>query len=99
MSVIYTKYLPATDNRGTRIRVYSKDCNGKSKSMVLPYDHSANGYENHINAIKKFVEVNKDDIYYKSNMKMYYGDVGNGLVCVCDDGFNLVDLNIDFGRK
>lgn len=44
MKAIITKYLCATNNRGSRIKA---SCGAGGVSVVVPYDHELNGQDNH----------------------------------------------------
>lgn len=39
---IYVSYLPATNFRGSRVKLKTYDLTGKAKSRVLSYDHAFN---------------------------------------------------------
>jgi len=47
MQSILTKYIPATNMRGSRIKAYTS---GKAGSLTLPYDHALNANANHMHA-------------------------------------------------
>jgi hypothetical protein len=78
MIAIQTKYLPATDTRGSRIKAYT--CIGHT--ATVPYDHALSSEKLHFEAVKALVEKHNLD-WDISNMR--YGSTANGYVfCFAD---------------
>jgi len=78
MIAIQTKYLPATDTRGPRIKAFT--CNGHA--VTVPYDYALSSDKLHFEAVKELVEKHSLD-WDLSNMR--YGSVANGYVfCFAD---------------
>jgi hypothetical protein len=78
MIAIQTKYLPATNTRGSRIKAFT--CTGRSVTIPLPQDLSRELV--HFEAVKELIdrfELNWD----YTNMR--YGATENGYV-FCFDG-------------
>lgn len=72
MIAIHTKYLPATDTRGSRIKAYT----ATGRSVTVPLDHSLDGHKRHFTAVKVLVE--KFLPYAPSVENMVYGDSADG---------------------
>lgn len=71
MIAIHTKYLPATNNRGSRIKAYTTG--GLSASISVPHELS---YEvRHFAAVKELVRKHKLD-WPLDNMR--FGDSADG---------------------
>jgi hypothetical protein len=51
MQAIHTKYIPATNTRGSRIKAYT----GSGFSVTIPYDYSLNDVELHFKAVKALI--------------------------------------------
>jgi hypothetical protein len=78
MIAIQTKYLPATNTRGSRIKAFT--CNGHTAS--IPYDHALSHEALHFEAVKALKEKNKHNYWDLSNMR--YGAVKDGYVFCFD---------------
>lgn len=52
MIAIHTKFIPATDTRGARIKAYS--CNGHA--LTIPFDYGLGEIERHAAAVKALLE-------------------------------------------
>ena len=52
--IVYTKFLDATDTRGSRIKA-----TGMGNSVTHAYDHALSGQDNHFAAAKKLLEKAK----------------------------------------
>ena len=76
MITIYeTKYLPATDNAGTRIRVTNKRT---GKSRIHHWDYSVNGgTDQHAHAVRECAVANFASVTYAGDTKMGYLFVTN----------------------
>ena len=72
MIAIHTKYLPVTNNRGSRIKAYSSD----GRSVTIPYPHELSSEIAHFEAVKLF--VSKHLKYPPSLEDMRYGDTADG---------------------
>lgn len=60
MSVIITKYLPATYARGARIKAsLARGWGGTlaPKPLTVAWDHSLSGWENHLRVAKEYASV------------------------------------------
>jgi hypothetical protein len=73
MIAIETKYLPATNSKGSRIKAYT--CNGHSASVS--YDHSLSNEAVHFAAVKALVKKHGLDWDIS---KMVYGGTKSGYV-------------------
>jgi hypothetical protein len=79
MIAIYTKYIPATDRKGSRIKAYDVPMNGdKMRSVSISYPHELSGEMVHFEAVKAFVA--KHLKYAPSLDEMRYGNAPNGYV-------------------
>ena len=79
MIAIYTKYIPATNTLGSRIKAYDIPNNGgKQRSISIPYPHELSGEMVHFEAVKVFKE--KYLPYSPSLTDMRYGNAPNGYV-------------------
>ena len=56
MISIHTKYIGATDKRGSRIKAYTYD----KRSVTIPLDHSLEQVERHYKAVLAFIEKHLD---------------------------------------
>ena len=76
MIAIHTKYLSATNTRGSRIKAYTANW-GSSKgfSMTVPYNHALNEHIMHFEAVKALVKKHNLD-WNLDNMR--YGDSADG---------------------
>ena len=74
MIAIQTKYLPATNTRGPRIKAFT--CNGHTAS--IPYDHALSHEALHFEAVKALKE--KHNLGYWDLDAMRYGAVKDGYV-------------------
>lgn len=64
MQAIQTKYLPATDRRGSRIKATCE-----RGSIIIDYPHDLSGDEVHREAVRQLIEkfVEEDRVNYKSH--------------------------------
>jgi hypothetical protein len=72
MIAIHTKYIPATDTRGARIKAYT--FNGHQ--ITVPFDHDLSCLERHASAAKALIK-NKLE-YAPDHAVMAYGDSADG---------------------
>jgi len=70
MIVIKTKYLPATNTKGSRIKAVANDL-----SVTVPYNYSLSGSYVHFEAVKELVK--KHNLEWDLS-KMGYGSDNNG---------------------
>jgi hypothetical protein len=76
MIAIHTKYLSATNSRGSRIKAYTASSRYlKSFQIVIAYPHEFDGVACHFEAVKALIEKNKLD--WKTD-GMRYGDSADG---------------------
>jgi len=76
MIAIHTKYLPATNNHGSRIKAYT--CNGmglKGLTATIPFRHNIELVPAHFEAVKELVKKNGLDWNIDD---MRYGDSADG---------------------
>jgi len=73
MIAIETKYMPATNTRGSKIKAYT--CNGHS--AIVGYDHALSNEALHFEAVKALVAKYKLDWDISV---MVYGGTKNGYV-------------------
>ena len=60
MDAIHTKYLPATNNSGSRIKAYTPGFGDrKGFTATVPYNHALSGVDVHFEAVKALIEKNK----------------------------------------
>lgn len=72
MQAIHTKYIPATDRRGARIKAYTSD----KRSVWLPVDYELSDVMRHFHVAAKLVH---DYMEYAPSVKnMVYGDSADG---------------------
>lgn len=74
MRAIYTKYLPATDRRGARIKAYT--CDG-SESLTRAFDYDLNEVERHAKVACAFISQYLPGCV---GMPLTYGDAPKGFV-------------------
>lgn len=72
MIAIHTKYIPATNTRGSRIKAYS--CNGHK--VLVSIDYSLGDVERHAVAVKKLIETQMQ--YTPDYSVMTYGGSADG---------------------
>lgn len=78
---IQTKYLPATNTRGSRIKAWRVDCdhNGKTESVTVSFDHGAG--DPHDNAARAWIARHwKDDAKRKPIVRLFKGSAPAGRV-------------------
>ena len=78
MIAIHTKYLPATNTRGARIKAYTCvffNRNDSRFQITIPYDYSLDRVNVHFKAVKALVSKHKLD-WNLENMR--YGDSADG---------------------
>jgi hypothetical protein len=62
MIAIHTKYLPASNVRGSRIKAYTAGAMGfKGFEATIPYPHEFDGVDCHFEAVKALVIKHKLD--------------------------------------
>ena len=71
MIAIHTKYLPATNNCGPRVKAYTVT----GHSITIPYPHDFAGERAHYQAVKALVE--KEELSWDIS-DMYWGDSSDG---------------------
>lgn len=76
---IITKYLPATNTRGSRIKV-----SGWLGSKTYPWDHALDGKENHEAAMGAWVE------YWSTEDETNYQTVGKMGSMPCGTGYAVI---------
>lgn len=72
MIAIHTKYLPATNTKGSRIKAYTSD----GRSVTVSVDHSLSDVLRHFAAVEKFVHEKMN--YAPPILGMTYGDSADG---------------------
>ena len=83
MIAIYTKYVPATNTRGSRIQAYDIPMGqDKRRTVSIPYPYELSGELVHFEAVKLFAE--KHLKYAPSLDNMRYGNAPNGYVFCFD---------------
>lgn len=80
MQTITTKYIPATDTKGSRIKATASG----GVSVIMPYRYDMSTKETHIAAVGLLME--KLDWHGK----MVCGDTKTGVVCVFSDDDSIV---------
>ena len=78
---ITTKYMPATNTRGSRIRATMS----YGKSVSIPYPHELSGRYAHDKAVAECLRQNF--IAHRPN-RFIFGDSTNGYLYVADTGHN-----------
>ena len=76
MIAITTKYIPATNTRGSRIKAQANDL-----TVTIPYPHELSGHRVHLSAVKALVKKHNLD-WDIANMR--YGELGHGYVFCFD---------------
>ena len=71
MIAIHTKYIPATNSRGARIKAYTSS----GFSVTVPYNHALSDYLVHYEAVRALVEKHALDWPID---QMAYGDSADG---------------------
>lgn len=76
MIAIHTKYIPATNSKGSRVKAYTVGC-GQSKgfSATIPYPYEYSYAVCHFQAVKALVKKHKLD-WDLTDMR--YGDSADG---------------------
>lgn len=87
MIAIETKYLPATNTRGSRIKAFT--CNGKSASV--PYNHELSTEANHYAAVRNLVDLGLISVTYTMLENMRFGGTKSGYV-FCFDQSKVSDI-------
>ena len=75
MLAIHTKFLPANNVRGSRIKAYTVTYGLKPFTAIVPIDYSLNQELVHFEAVKELIKKHKLD-WNLSNMR--YGDSADG---------------------
>lgn len=52
MEIIKTKYLPATNHRGERVKATTDNVGDKQASIIIDWDNTMTSQKNHINAAR-----------------------------------------------
>lgn len=68
MQAVHTKYIPATDTRGARIRAYNTNY---PRGIMVGIDHSLNQEQRHFAAVQAFIK--KYLSYAPDHKTMAYG--------------------------
>ena len=76
MLAITTKYIPATNTRGSRIKAQADKF-----TVTIPYPYDLNGHEVHFRAVAALIEKHKLDWDIRN---MRYGTLKNGYVFCFD---------------
>ena len=84
MQAIHTKFIGATNSRGSRIKAYTAGAFGrKGFETTIPYDHACDSLGAHFQAVKALIEKHQLDW---STDGMRYGDSADGKgFCFCFD--------------
>nr|AMP48245.1 hypothetical protein [uncultured bacterium]AMP48344.1 hypothetical protein [uncultured bacterium] len=75
MLAIHTKYIPATNTRGSRVKAYTVRFSGKPITATVPFAHEHDTLGAHFEAVKALVKLNKLDWDIST---MCYGDSADG---------------------
>ena len=76
MIAIHTKYLSASNTRGSRIKAFTASWgDSKGFEVTIPYDYSLNGVEVHFKAVKALIQKHSLDWDLEG---MRYGDSSDG---------------------
>ena len=76
MIAIHTKFLPATNNTGSRIKAYTASWGDrKGFTATVPCDHALDGHLRHFEAVKELIRRNNLDWNTEG---MRYGDSADG---------------------
>ena len=76
MIAIHTKYISASNSRGSRIKAYTAGYGDfKGFTAAISYPHELNGVACHFEAVKALIEKNKLN-WNLENMR--YGDSADG---------------------
>ena len=76
MLAVTTKYIPATNTRGSRIKAEADKF-----TVTIPYPHDLNGHEVHFRAVAALIEKHKLNWDIRN---MRYGATTNGYVFCFD---------------
>ena len=84
MIAIHTKFIPATNTKGSRIKAYTADWGDrKGFSATIPYPHQLSYELTHFEAVKALVKKHNLDWNLED---MRYGDSADGRgYCFCFD--------------
>lgn len=84
MIAIHTKFIPASNARGSRIKAYTAGGFGrKGFEATIPYDHACDSLDAHFQAVKALIDKNQLDWPTED---MRYGDSADGRgFCFCFD--------------
>lgn len=80
MIAIHTKYLPATNNRGSRVKAYTRT----GFSASVPYPHELSFEQAHFKAVEELVRKHKLE-WSLDNMRFGDSADGKGYVFCFDD--------------
>lgn len=89
MQAIHTKYIPATDTRGARIKAYNES---NPRGLLVSIDYSLGDVERHFKAAQMFID-NKLS-YAPLHKTMAYGGSADGkgyVFCFLDSTVTLED--------
>ena len=73
MQSIHTKYIPATDTRGAKIKAYNEQ---HPRGVLVSVDHSLNQEQRHFKAAQEFIK--KKLSYAPDSKTMAYGSSADG---------------------
>lgn len=83
---IETKYLPATNTRGSRIKAWFSHDTTYFKPVTVPHDYSKSFEDVHAVAASALLELHKD-VPFVSDLKLIgYSDSEKGYLFVCEHG-------------
>ena len=94
MIAIHTKFLPANNVRGSRIKAYTVSYGLKPFTATVPVDYALNGELVHFEAVKELVKKHQLD-WNLTDMR--YGDSadGKGYVLCFNDSIVLDNFKIN----
>ena len=76
MIAIHTKFLPATNTTGSRIKAYTPSWGDrKGFTATVPYNHALSGHLVHFEAVKELIR--KNNLNWSTD-GMRYGDSADG---------------------
>jgi len=79
MQAIHTKYIPATNNRGAKIKAYNCD---HPRGILVSIDYELDDVQRHFKAAREFIA--KKLAYVPETKKMNYGSsADNKGYCFC----------------
>lgn len=72
MQAIHTKFIPASNTRGSRVKAYTYD----GRSVTISYDHALDNEQAHFKAARAF--ASKHMTHAPDTSKMCYGSSADG---------------------